>query len=120
MNFHHNKTLTGRARELRTEMTKEERRLWYGFLRRYPVKFRRQEIFGRFIVDFYCARAGLVIEADGSQHYEPDGMARDAERTAYLEGLGLTVFRIANNEINANFDGVCVTIDRLVKALLHA
>ena len=72
------------ARRLRSEMTPHERKLWYLFLRKYPVKIYKQRIIGRFIVDFYCASAKLVIELDGSQHYEPQGMAYDSERSAFL------------------------------------
>lgn len=96
-------------------MTKEERHLWFDFLRNYPVRFYRQRLIGRFIVDFYCAQAKLVIELDGSQHYEPEGLARDAERTAYLQGYGLIVVRFPNNEINQNFRNVCEYIDTIVK-----
>ena len=96
-------------------MTKEERRLWYDFLRGYPVRFARQKPLGQYIADFYCAGAGLVIELDGSQHYEEENIKKDAERTAFLEQYGLTVVRIPNHEVNANFQGVCEYIDRLVK-----
>ena len=114
----HNKELTSRARELRKNMTKEERRLWYDFLRGYPVPFSRQKVLGRYIVDFYCAKAKLVIELDGSQHFEPDAMARDAERTDYLADFSLTVIRIPNNELSQNFTGVCEYIDQAVKQSL--
>ncbi len=114
----HNKELTLRARELRKNMTKEERRLWYDFLRRYPVPFSRQKVLGRYIVDFYCAKAKLVIELDGSQHFEPDAMAKDGERTDYLADFSLTVIRIPNNELSQNFAGVCEYIDQTVKQSL--
>ena len=81
------------ARRLRREMTPHERKLWYLFLRKYPVKIYKQRIIGKFIVDFYCASAKLVIEVDGSQHYEPQGMAYDVERSAFLSALGLNVLR---------------------------
>ena len=83
------------ARRLRSEMTPHERKLWYLFLRKYPVKVYKQRIIGRFIVDFYCASAKLVIELDGSQHYEPQGMAYDSERSAFLTALGLEVLRFS-------------------------
>ncbi|MBQ2782372.1 MAG: endonuclease domain-containing protein [Oscillospiraceae bacterium] len=111
----HNTKLVPFAKKLRNEMTKEERKLWYDFLKDYPVRFMRQRIIGRFIVDFYCAKAKLVIELDGSQHYEKDGLARDAERTAFLEGLGLRVLRIPNNAVNDNFNHVCEYIDTAVR-----
>lgn len=111
----HNKAIVPAAKTLRKNMTSEERHLWYDFLRSYPVRFCRQKVLGHYIVDFYCAKANLVIELDGSQHYEGEGQAKDAVRTAFLEGYGLSVVRIPNNEINENFDGVCEYIDNLVK-----
>ncbi len=107
----HNKELVPFARQLRKEMTKEERHLWYDFLRSYPVRFSRQKVLGKYIVDFYSAEAKLVIELDGSQHFEKENMARDAERTAFLEGYGLRVLRIPNKEVSRNFRGVCEYID---------
>ena len=92
-------------------MTKEERHLWYDFLGSYPVRFSRQKVLGKYIVDFYSAEAKLVIELNGAQHFEKENMARDAERTAFLEGYGLRVLRIHNNEVNRNFTGVCEYID---------
>ncbi len=115
MQSKHNKQLVPLARQLRREMTKEERRLWYDFLRTYPVRFLRQRVIGNYIVDFYCAQAKLVIELDGSQHYEADATQKDAERTAFLEQYGLRVLRFANNEVNENFSGVCEYIDLAVK-----
>ena len=106
------------ARRLRREMTPHERKLWYLFLRKYPVKICKQRIIGRFIVDFYCASAKLVIELDGSQHYEDSNVVKDAERTAFLEGYGLTVIRIPNNEVMRNFRGVCEYIDAAVRQSL--
>jgi len=115
MDRKHNTELISNARGLRKNMTKEERHLWYDFLRSYPVRFLRQKVLGKYIVDFYCAEAKLVIELDGSQHYEETGAAKDAERTAYLEQYGLKILRIPNNEVNRNFSGVCEYIDRAVK-----
>ena len=100
-------------------MTKEERRLWYEFLRDYPHKFVRQKILGRYIPDFYCAEAKLAIELDGSQHFEPTEMVRDTERTRYLEQFGLKVLRIPNSELSHNFRGVCEYIDLAVKSALE-
>ncbi|NLG40479.1 MAG: endonuclease domain-containing protein [Chloroflexi bacterium] len=111
MRHKHNKLLVPFARKLRKDMTKEERHLWYDFLGSYPVRFSRQKVLGKYIVDFYSAEAKLVIELDGSQHFEKENMARDAERTAFLEGYGLRVLRIPNNEVNRNFTGVCEYID---------
>ena len=107
MDKKHNAKLTPVAKKLRKNMTKEERRLWYDLLRDYPVRFFRQKVLGRYIVDFYCAQANLVIELDGSQHYQTAEQEKDAERTAFLEQYGLCVVRIPNNAVNENFRGVC-------------
>ena len=88
------------------------------FLRKYPVRFSRQKILGKYIVDFYCAEAKLVIELDGSEHYTEKGLQYDEERTDFLGGYGLTVVRIPNTEINNNFQGVCEHIDYLIKQSL--
>ena len=114
----HNKQFVPLAKQLRKEMTKEERHLWYDFLRSYPVRFSRQKVLGKYIADFYSAEAKLVIELDGSQHYEDTGIEKDADRTAFLEGYGLTVIRIPNNEVSGNFRGVCEHIDATVKQSL--
>ena len=120
MKYNHNKGLVKNAKELRKNMTKEERHLWYDYLKNKDIRFIRQKIIGNYIVDFYCAKANLVIERDGSQHYEDKGIAYDTERTKYLEQYGLTVIRIPNNEINYNFDGVCEYLDDIVsKSLSH-
>ena len=118
MQSKHNKHLVPLAKQLRKEMTKEERHLWYDFLRSYPVRFSRQKVLGQYIADFYSAEANLVIELDGSQHYEVENAQKDAVRTAFLEGYGLTVIRIPNNEVFRNFCGVCAYIDAAVKQSL--
>ena len=118
MDYKHNKSLVSNARNLRKNMTKEERHLWYNFLRAYPVQFLRQEILGKYIVDFYCSAAKLIVELDGSQHYEDKSMEYDKERTAYLEQYGIRVLRIPNNEVNQNFPGVCEYIDLAVQQSL--
>ena len=114
----YNKQLVPFAKQLRREMTKEERHLWYDFLRSYPVRFSRQKVLGTYIADFYSAEAKLVIELDGSQHYEDGNMEKDTERTTFLEGYGLTVIRIPNNEVSRNFQDVCEYIDAAVKQSL--
>ena len=108
------------ARALCRDMTPQERHLWYDFLREYPVKFYKQRIIGSFIVDFYCASAKLVIELDGSQHYEEQGLAYDAERTAYLEALGLKVLRFSNADINQRFKSVCEAIHKAIQKEIEA
>ena len=110
MKMEQNDALLTNARNLRKEMTKEERKLWYTFLCKLPVGFRRQQIIGNYIVDFYCHSRRLVIELDGSQHYEEKGKNADIERDAYLRDLGLTVLRYANLDVNRNFRGVCEDI----------
>ena len=115
MQYKHNKNLVSNAKQLRKEMTKEERHLWYDFLKEYPVKFLRQKVLGNYIVDFYCAKAKLVIELDGSQHFEDENIEKDKQRTEFLESYGITVIRIPNNEVNNNFRGVCEYIDNEVK-----
>ena len=115
----HNSNLVPLAKNLRKNMTKEERRLWYDFLRTHPVKFLRQKPIGKYIADFYSAKAKLIIELDGSQHYEKMGMEYDTQRTEYLKQFGITVLRVPNNEVNQNFTGVCEYIDFVVEQSLH-
>ncbi len=119
MDRKHNKDLVPFAKNLRKGMTKEEKHLWYDFLRTYPVKFLKQKIIGKYIVDFYSAKAKIIIELDGSQHYEDDAILKDLERTKYLEQYGLKILRIPNNQLNQNFEGVCEYIDNEVKQSLH-
>lgn len=114
----HNKSLLPFARELRKNMTKEERRLWYTFLNTYPVRFIRQKIIGSYIADFYCSAAKLVIEIDGSQHYSEENIQYDKKRSAYFVEYGIIVIRIQNIQINTNFCGVCEYIDSIVKTIL--
>ena len=93
-------------------MTKEERHLWHDFLKLIPQTVNRQKVIGRYIVDFYCAQAKLVIELDGSQHYSEEGKRNDHERDAYFTSQGLNVLRYTNLDISQNFDGVCADILR--------
>ena len=118
MEYKHNKSLVGLGRELRKNMTKEERHLWYDFLKGYPIRFIRQKIIGNYILDFYCAKAKIVIELDGSQHFEETGLEKDRERDEFLKNYDLQVIRIPNNEVNQNFGGVCEYIDGIVKQSL--
>ncbi len=111
----YNKSLINNAQNLRHNMTKEERHLWHDFLKNYPVKFRRQAVINKYIADFYCANAELVVELDGSQHYEEAGLKHDQIRTEFLEQFGLTVIRIPNNWINTQFQAVCEYIDNYVR-----
>ena len=118
MEYKHNKNLVTNAKCLRKSMTKQERHLWYDYLRFYDLRFLRQKIIGNYIVDFYCPEAKLVIELDGSQHYAPIGMEKDIQRTAFLAQYGISVIRIPNNEVMRNFRGVCEYIDLQVKQSL--
>ena len=99
------------ARALRRSMTREEKHLWYDFLSSYPVRFRRQRPIGEYIVDFYCPKARLVVELDGQCHNTGEIRRHDAERTAYLESLGLKVIRFFDYDIWKNFDRICRHID---------
>ncbi len=119
MDRKHNRDLTDNARSLRRNMTKEERHLWYDFLKNYPLRFLRQKVIDNYIVDFYCHSARLVIELDGSQHYEEKGLLKDKIRTERIEKRNLTVIRIPNNEVSGNFEGVCQYIDNAVKESLR-
>ena len=115
-----NKTITPFAKELRKTMTKEERHLWYDFLRDCTPRFRRQEIIGNYIADFYCHKAKLVIELDGSQHLTDRGVFYDTKRTSYFQSLGIAVLRYYNTDISSNFDGVCQHIlNALTQRGLH-
>lgn len=119
MDRKHNVKLTSNAKNLRKQMTKEERRLWYDFLSSYPTRFLRQKVIDNYIADFYCNAAKLVIEIDGSQHYEEKGLLKDKIRTERIESRNLTVIRIPNNEVNNNFKGVCEYIDFLVQSSIN-
>ena len=110
-----NKDLTPLSQTLRKNQTKEEALLWYSFLRKYPYPFRRQYVIGDYIVDFYCHKARLVIELDGSGHYEPEQEEKDKKRTQYLESIGLTVLRFTNVEVTRSFRQVCEEIDHRVR-----
>ena len=114
----YNKNIVPLAKELRRNMTKEERHLWYDFLRSYPVRFSRQKVLGKYIADFYSAEAKLVIELDGAQHRTEENELYDAERTAFLEGYGLTIIRISNDAINRDFHRMCIYIDECVRQSL--
>ncbi len=118
MQSKYNNRLIPLAKQMRKEMTKEERRSWYDYLRGYPVRFSRQKVLGKYIADFYCAKARLVIELDGSQHFDNANIRKDDERTAFIERYGLRVIRIPNNEVSQNFSGVCEYIDLAVKQSL--
>ena len=114
----HNPDLTKRAQALRKNMTKEERHLWYDFLKNYPVRFLRQKVIDNYIVDFYCNKARLIIELDGSHHYDEPNELYDKRRTELLNKRNLTVLRISNRQINDDFSDVCRYIDSIVCGIL--
>ena len=114
----YNKANIPLAKTLRNNMTPWERKLWYEFLRNYPIRFQRQKAIGNFIADFYCAKARLVIELDGGGHYTSEQAEKDKNRTKELENMNLTVLSICNLDIDRNFSGVCEYIDLAVKKSL--
>ena len=118
MNKTNNSKLTGSAKVLRKNMTKEERHLWYDFLTTLSVTVNRQKIIGNYIVDFYIASSKIVIELDGSQHYEDERLINDEKRTEYLKQYGIKVIRISNLDVLKNFEGVRMHIDNEVKQSL--
>ena len=114
-NLPYDSRLNPRAVELRHEMTPQERKLWYSFLKTYPVKIYKQRVIEFFIVDFYCAAARLVIELDGSQHYTEQGKQYDLERSAVMEQYGVEVLRFSNLEIDREFQAACTRIDERIR-----
>jgi very-short-patch-repair endonuclease len=112
----YNRKLKPRAQELRTNATPQEDKIWYQFLRKHDCRFTRQKTIGNYIADFYCHKAKLVIEIDGSQHYTDDGLEYDGIRTGVLENLGLHVMRFTNTEIDTKLEGVCMAIQEHMEA----
>jgi len=117
-NYKANEDLHNNSHELRKNMTPQEKHLWYDFLNSYEISFRRQVVIGNYIVDFYCRKAKLAIEIDGAQHYIPDSIEYDKERTEYLESCGIKVLRFLNKDIDRNFENSCAYIDLNVKQRL--
>ena len=107
------------AKALRKGATKQEKRLWYEYLSKYPIKFQRQKAIGNYIADFYCAKARLVIELDGRGHNLQAQLEKDVERTRYLESVDLKVLRFRNSDVDNNLRGVCGFIDQAVKERLQ-
>lgn len=106
------------AKDLRKNMTPWERKLWYCFLRNYSIRFQRQKAIGNYIADFYCAKARLIVELDGSGHYEEKQERYDENRTDFFKREGFSVFRVCNLDIDRNFQGVCKAIDQRVQKSL--
>lgn len=117
MSLEYNENNIKLAKALRKNATPWEKHLWYDFLSKYPVRFQRQKSIDNFIADFYCHKARLVIELDGSEHFSDKGIQNDEFRTEVLEGYGLNVVRFTNTQISQNFRGVCEYIDLVVKKL---
>ena len=107
------------AKNLRHNMTAQERKLWYTFLRDYPVRVYKQRIIGHYIADFYCSKAKLVIELDGSQHYEDEAMDYDRQREEYMKNEGIHTLRFTNTQVDRQFDEVCGEIDRSINTRIH-
>ena len=120
MSLDYNKKNITLAKNLRKNATPQEKHLWYDFLSKYEIKFQRQKAIDNFIADFYCHKAKLVIEIDGSQHYEEKGVESDSFRTEILESYDLKVIRFTNHQIKTNFQGVCAYIDFVVKSSLES
>ena len=114
----YNNSLLPSAKALRKNMTRQEKHLWYDFLRDYPIKIFKQRPIGTYIADFYCSKAQLVIEIDGSQHYTDEGLDYDENRTFALNQLGITVIRFSNYDIDKNFEGVCIEISKAISERL--
>jgi very-short-patch-repair endonuclease len=102
--------LKPRARSLRGDPTRAERKIWFEFLRTLPHKFTRQKPLGRYIADFYCSSHRLIVEIDGDSHYTERGEGYDHERTAALSLEGIRVVRFANTDVMQNFEAVCMRI----------
>lgn len=118
MSLDYNKKNIILAKNLRNNATKQERHLWYDFLSKYEIRFQRQKAIDNFIADFYCHKARLVIEIDGSQHYTDEEIEKDTFRTEVLKGYDLKIMRFTNQQISSSFKGVCEYIDLVVKASL--
>ena len=117
MNEFSNGKLTENAKKLRREMTKEEKHLWYDFLKKLPFEVKRQKVIGKYIVDFYIPKYKIVIELDGIQHYTDESIDKDSERDIYLQSKGRHVLRYPNSNINNKFEGVCADIVMKIKEI---
>jgi very-short-patch-repair endonuclease len=118
MHLSYNKNITIAAKKLRNNMTEEEKKLWYQYLRSYPVRFIRQKVIDNCVLDFYCAKCRLGIELDGSQHLTEHGLGHDEARTKLLNAYGVTIIRFMNDRTRDDFFNVCREIDSMVNKLL--
>ncbi len=119
MSLTYNKKNIALAKNLRKNATPQENHLWYDFLSKYPVRFQRQKAIDNFIADFYCHKAKVIIEIDGSQHFTQEGWKKDRFRTEILQGYDLKVIRFSNYQIDTEFYAVCQYIDDVVKASIN-
>ena len=117
MVFIKNNKLNNFSKELRLNMTKEEKHLWYDYLRNHKLTFNRQFVIGNYIADFYCHSKKLIIELDGGQHYEDNSLLYDENRTNYFNSLGIRVIRFTNTDINKRFDCVCEEIEHVLNGI---
>ena len=117
--FDRNSGLKEKASELRKNMTRHERHLWYDFLMTHRYRWRRQQIINNYIADFYCSKAMLAVELDGSQHYEDAGISYDKKRTKKIEEYDIEILRFTNREVDENFQAVCETIDKAAEERIH-
>lgn len=107
--------MLGNARELRKNMTPQEKQLWYQYLRPSPIHWYKQRIIRNYILDFYCPSAKLAVELDGWQHQEPDGQYADQVRDRALASEGVLVLRFSNPDVNYRFRRVCAEIEKAVR-----
>ena len=108
--FEYQKQNLANSKRMRRKMTPWERKLWLFFLRDFQYHIYKQRPIKNYIVDFYCAKAKIAIEPDGSGHYTEENIAKDKERTSELESLGIKVLRYSNRDVDTNFDAVCESI----------
>ena len=106
------------AKDLRKNMTPWERKLWYDFLRTYPIRFQRQKAIGNYIVDFYCAKARLAIELDGALHYTDSGYHHDSVRENFLSDLGIEVLRFENKTVWNGQETIIESVTRKIEERL--
>ena len=113
-----NKKLKAFARNLRSNMTDAERLIWSKIRKKQigDLQFYLQKNIGNYIVDFYCPKGKLIVEIDGGQHYESDGMKKDRERDRYLQMLGFVVLRFSDIDVLKNIDGVVERIHGHLKS----